>query len=416
MSQTKILQDLLNKFIENIGDEFDISSEEILYKWGNISENSSEFNKPVENVNTYNQDSSFFSNKRSKTENNLKKQSSISTNFPLEIEKEILNSKSEHSFPKKSPIETDFHNKNHIDLSENSFLGENESKNKYYVLTKTVQFLEKNMRFVNLEDLNLSSYFLSTYLLEIGNCDEPLLKSIAISYFLNLLMESYNDENSLASQLYDVYSLVNLRQIVLKPQTGSIFTEEQLSNAFKANITKILILKSKSNLSFNKLSKCFSYLIWQKPLFLESMVVLVKELMLAKVSNNNIEKESMHKLIFQICDEPKHDLLKLITETLNRNIDLYEINGDVIDLTTFKCNQKIPQNNKITLLSCAKRDKFIHSLVLNVSEKDCFEKLEILTKEEIAFLEDMSTTTIMFSKQQPLGITNVLLYYYFFFK
>jgi len=395
MTQTIVLKDLLSKFLEKMTNDYELSSLSLSEKWARLSDSFTETIKvPTELTPT--QDSSFFSNKAIKPEPLMRKQPSISENIHQELERE----KNSSNFDQKI---SNFHNN---DCGESSTLEPVEIKSKYYVLSKTANFLQKSFQTENVDFLNLNSYFLSTYILEMASSNELLIKCVAVSHFISLIMESFSSENH--QNLNELYNLVYNKQIILSPHPSSIFSEEQLKFSFLSNFKKILTLRAKTHVSFTKLAKSFAYIIWQKPVFLESLVVFLKEMMVGTLNRSNgfIEKEMMHKIIMQLWTEPRRDLLKLLSETLNRTIEIYLIKDNRLEQNVYKPNlveeKKVVINNKISLLSGLKNDGMWVSLILNISEKECFERLENLSKEEIIFLEEESLQTVNTSKSMNL--------------
>ncbi len=409
MNQTSLLNDLLHKFLEKTISDHDLSSLNLLEKWTQLSETVIESQK-ITMESAINQESSFISGKASsKREHHLKKQPSISENPHFELEKEKANIVNFELETKKATNTNETVTINDVFPAENSEVSENRQNceetssknNKYYVLNKTVSFLQKALQVESFEHMNLNTYFLSTYILEMVSSNEQLLKCVAVSHFISLIMESFSSENQ--SNLNELYVLVNTKQIVLNPHSSSIFSEEQLKVSFLNNFRKILTLRAKSHVSFTKLAKSFAYLIWQKPLFLESLTVFLKEMMINALykSNTFLDKEFMIKTILQIWSEPRKDLLKLLAETLNRNIELYEIKENRLEQSIFKPNvnglieeKKILFNNKICLIAGVKNENVHVSLILNISEKECFERMENLSKDEIAFLEEENNVII----------------------
>ena len=441
MNQASLLNDLLHKFLEKTTSDHDLSSLNLLEKWAKLSEIVNESQK-ITTESTNNQESSFISCKASsKSEHHLKKQSSVSENPHVEVEKEKTNIANFEPEVKKTTNTNETVTINEVfqaqntEFSENrENLEENSSKNnRYYVLSKTANFLQKALQVESFEHMNLNTYFLSTYILEMVSSNEQLLKSVAVSHFISLIMESFSSENQ--SNFNELYVLVNTKQIVLNPHSSSIFSEEELKISFLNNFRKILTLRAKSHVSFTKLAKSFAYLIWQKPLFLESLTVFLKEMMINALykSNSFLDKENMIKTILQIWSEPRKDLLKLLAETLNRNIELYEIKENRLEQSIYKPNvnglmeeKKILFNNKICLIAGVKNENVRGSLILNISEKECFEKMENLSKDEIAFLEEenyvntstssKSFTGILNSSKEKNTVSNVIFYLKFCLK
>lgn len=365
MSQTLILKDLLSKFLNQISSDFDLTSLSLSEKWSLLSDSLDTTKTPTDLPS--NPDSSFISSKP------LKKQQSLSNEV----------------------------------LSEQIEATNEETKSKYYVLNKTTGYLQRVFGAEGIEHLGLNSYFLSTFVLEMGSSNELLIKCVAVSHFISLIMESFSSENH--PSLSEVYNLVNNRQVLLAPTPGSIFSEEQLRSSFLSNYRKILSLRAKAHVSFTKLAKSFAYLIWQKPVFLESLVLFLKELMVNTLNRSPgfIEKEMMQKIILNVWTEPRRDLLKILAETLNRTIEIYQVKENRLEQCGYKPNsngeeKKVVINNKISLLAGARNDAMNVSLILNISEKECFERLENLSKEEIAFLEEETISNVPTSKSMNL--------------
>ena len=383
MSQTLILKDLLSKFLDRISSDFDLTSLSLSEKWSHLSDSLDTTKTPTDLPS--NPDSSFISTKP------LKKQQSLSNEV----------------------------------LSEPIDVANDESKSKYYVLNKTTGYLQRVFGAEGIEHLGLNSYFLSTFVLEMGSSNELLIKCVAVSHFISLIMESFSSENH--PSMSDVYNLVNNRQVLLTPTPGSIFSEEQLRSSFLSNYRKILSLRAKAHVSFTKLAKSFAYLIWQKPVFLESLVLFLKELMVNTLNRSPgfIEKEMMQKIILNVWSEPRRDLLKILAETLNRTIEIYQVKENRLEQCAYKPNltgeeKKVVINNKISLLAGARNDAMNVSLILNISEKECFERLENLSKEEIAFLEEETISNVPTSKSMnlippikekvPVAVLNVIIF------
>ena len=418
MNQISLLKDILQKFLEKTCCDYDLPTSNTIEKWSKLSDSFLDFNKnPSEQP--INQESSFVSSKATicKGEGLFKKQSSISDKNDLENDKND-NQTDNLEMKTVSNDENTPLNKDKIESPETN--DDLDSRSKYYVLSKTVNFLQKALEAESFEYLNLNSYFLSTFILEMISANEMMLKCVAVSHFIHLIMESFSNESH--PSLNDIYNMVNTKQCVLNPHSTSIFSEEQLKNSFLNNFKKILKLRAKSHVSFTKLAKSFAYLIWQKPLFLESLVVLLKEMMIITVHKTNtfLDKDFMIKLVLQIWSEPRRDLLKLLAETLNRTIELYEIKENKLEVNNYKPNitgfneeRKLLLSNKISMISGNKNENVWVSLILNISEKECFERLENLSKDEISFLEEenitlttMTTPPLTFQSSNILPISN----------
>ena len=395
MSQTLILKDLLSKFLDKISSDFDLSSLSLSEKWARLSDSFTDPTKTPTDLPSGN-DSSFLSSKPTKNEPMLRKQQSVSetASDPFFQKTCTYEQKANDAIFEKEPVV--------YDASETG-----DCRSKYYVLSKTTGFLQRVFGSEGIESLGLNSYFLSTYVLEMGSANELLIKCVAVSHFISLIMESFSSESH--PSLGEVFNMVNNRQVVLTPSPGSIFSEEQLRASFLSNYRKILSLRAKTHVSFTKLAKSFAYLIWQKPVFLESLVLFLKELMVNTLNRNPgfIEKEMMQKIIQSIWTEPRRDLLKILAETLNRTIEIYQVKENRLEQCVYKPSvtgeeKKVVINNKISLLAGARNDAMCVSLILNISEKECFERLENLSKEEIAFLEEETIVNVPTSKSMNL--------------
>lgn len=412
MNQTVILKDLLSKYLEKISTDFEISSFDLSEKWAFLCDSLFELSKPIEILANNHGEASISSCKGSKIETHLRNQSSISENLQVDSEKgkpkvkhEQIFQKSEQEILPNKSLEESFH--------------ENDRKNKYYVVVKTKSLLQKLRypKFHEIENFNI----MANYALELANCHELLLKNIAIAHFLHLIVESFSEQQAITNNLYEAYSRINSKQIILNPHNESIFSEDQLKLAFLSNIKKILMLKSQANVPLQKLCRCFTYLIWQKPLFLESLMVYIKEIMLNKLKNNEIFAENrdfMINLVSQLWGEPKRELMKLVCDVLKRNIEFYDLSEDNFKSHNFvsELNEEEKKifGNKISLIGYVKGEEYMVSLVFNQLEKEYFEKFECLSKEDITFLEDSKNSTMIIMKN-PVNVIKVFKIKFIFF-
>lgn len=253
-----------------------------------------------------------------------------------------------------------------------------------YQLTKTPLYLQKALEINSLENLSINSYFLSTYVLDLGLEGSLLPKGLIIAHCINLILESFNlNGEGSQNQLKELVLLVSNGQVGLIPLKGSIYSEEQLKKAFLTGFSKVLSLRAKPHISFTKLARSFAFITFKKPVFLESLVVFLKGLLLLNITKGfgSFNRENLENNWF----EPKKEFFQLVSHTLNRGIDVYEIKERGLEQIGYKPEEKRGSfMNKISVIITGEKT----CLVLNISEKECFERLDVLSKEEQEFLED----------------------------